>query len=254
MFLSKKFFCPFQKGLYIRPRAAAIERIGLILDDSLNPISGRGIIPTKNLTYLVTDAISSAGIRRIWSQTPFPRRELDVFGHRHHFLGGNSTYLVTDTVSSAGIGRIWSQTSFPRRELDVFGHRRRFLGGNWTYLVTDAISSAGIGRIWSQTPFPRRELDVFSHRRHFLGGNWTYLVTDAISSAGMRYIRVNDKHFLPLCVSTRQASTETRQGKEERNLLYRPRGKGWKVSADAPPPASRIRPCARIASINKLFN
>ena len=147
MFLSKKFFCPFQKGLYIRPRAAAIERIGLILDDSLNPTSGRGVIPTKNLTYLVTDAISSAGIRRIWSQTPFPRRELDVFGHRHHFLGGNSTYLVTDAVSSAGIGRIWSQTPFPRRELDVFAHRRRFLGGNWTYLVTDAVSPAGIGRI-----------------------------------------------------------------------------------------------------------
>ena len=172
MFLSKKFFCPFQKGLYIRPRAAAIERIGLILDDSLNPTSGRGVIPTKNLTYL----------------------------------------------------------------------------------VTDAVSPAGIGRIWSQTPFPRRELDVFSHRRHFLGGNWIYLVTDAISSAGMRYIHVNDKHFLPLCVSTRQTSTETRQGKEERNLLYRPRGKGQKASADAPPPASRIRPCARIASINKLFN
>ena len=147
MFLSKKFFCPFQKGLYIRPRAAAIERIGLIFDDSLNPTSGRGVILGKDWIDLVTDAISLARIGRIWSQTPFLRREFDVFGHRRHFLGGNSTYLVTDAVSPAGIGRIWSQTPFPRREFDVFGHRRRFLGGNWTYLVTDAVSPAGIGCI-----------------------------------------------------------------------------------------------------------
>ncbi len=149
-------------------------------------------------------------------------------------------YLVTDAISPAGIGHIWSQTPFPRREFDVFGHRHRLPGGNWTYLVTDTISSAGIRRIWSQTPFPRRELDVFGHRRRFLGGN---------------EIHSRERQtFLPLCVSTRQTSTETRQGKEERNLLYRPRGKGRKASADAPPPASRIRPCARIASINKLFN
>ena len=103
MFLSKKFFCPFQKGLYIRPRAVAIERIGLIFDDSLNPTFGRGVIFGKDWTDLVTDAISPAGIGRIWSQTPFPRRELDVFSHRRHFLGGNWTYLVTDAISSAGM-------------------------------------------------------------------------------------------------------------------------------------------------------
>ena len=103
MFLSKKFFCPFQKGLYIRPRAAAIERIGLIFDDSLNPISERGVIFGKDWADLVTDAISLARIGQIWSQTPFPRQGLDRFGHRRHFLGKDWTDLVTDAISLARI-------------------------------------------------------------------------------------------------------------------------------------------------------
>lgn len=106
MFLSKKFFCPFQKGLYIRPRAAAIERIGLIFDDSLNPISERGVIPTKDLMYLSADAVSSARIGQIWSQTPFPRQGLGRFSHRHRFLGKDWADLVTDAISSARIGQI----------------------------------------------------------------------------------------------------------------------------------------------------